>query len=800
VNEWSLVYEGLDPEREGLREALCTLGNGFFATRGAGEESSADGVHYPGTYIAGGYNRLTTEIAGRTIVNEDLVNLPNWLPLTFRPEDGDWFTLRAVDILDYRQELDMRRGVLSRRMSVRDSRGRETTLETRRIVHMREPHLAAIEFVITPRNWSGPIRVRSMLDGSVVNSGVARYRALSAKHLVVLERGACGDSGIHLLAETTQSRLRVAESACTRAYRGEEMVAVERTTILEEERVGQELAVEVREGERTTVEKIVALYTSRDAAVSEPSLEAEAALSRCGRFRELLESQETAWRHLWRRNDIRIEPPSDEQWILRLHAFHLLQTVCVNTVGLDVGVPARGLHGEAYRGHIFWDELFIFPFYNLRIPEVTRSLLLYRYRRLGAARRLARQAGYGGAMFPWQSGSDGREETQEIHLNPRSGTWGPDYSRNQRHVNAAIAYNVWQYYQVSGDRAFMERYGAETILEIARFFSSLSVLNAETERYEIRGVMGPDEYHESEPGSHEAGLRNNAYTNVMAVWVLERALEVLELLPARSRDDLVETLALRDDETERWHDILRKMTVCFHGDGIISQFEGYDALEELDWAGYRRRYGDIARLDRILKASGESPDRYKASKQPDVLMLFYLLPPKDLRRIFERLGYPLDDAAVTKTLRYYLDRTSHGSTLSKVVYASVMDRTNRARAWKLFLEALRSDVVDVQGGTTPEGIHLGAMAGTVDVVLRHYAGIDTTGPVIAFHPRLPPALTGLELSVRHRGRWFDVVIRGDRFRLEVEADGTEPVRVNVMGMSPELRPGGHYECALPKTT
>jgi trehalose/maltose hydrolase-like predicted phosphorylase len=799
VSEWSLAYEGFDPEREGLREALCTLGNGFFATRGAAEEATADGVHYPGTYFGGGYDRLSTDVAGRTIVNEDLVNFPNWLPLTFRPEEGDWFTLLAVDILAYRQELDMQRGVLSRRIRFRDTGGRETTVESRRIVHMWEPHIAAIEYVLTPHNWSGPIRVQSMLDGSVTNSGVPRYRALGSKHLTALELDGCGDSGVYLLAQTSQSRLQVAESACTRAFRDGVPVAAERRTIREPDRIGHELAFEVHEGEEVSVEKTVALYTSRDPAISEPSLEAREALTRCGRFAELLHSHERAWRQLWRRNDIRIEPSNDEQRILRLHIFHLLQTVCTNTVGLDVGVPARGLHGEAYRGHIFWDELFIFPFYNLRIPEVTRSLLLYRYRRLGAARRLARQAGYAGAMYPWQSGSNGREETQEIHLNPRSGTWGPDYSRNQRHVNAAIAYNVWQYYAVSGDRAFMERYGAEMILEIARFFASLSILNGATGRYEIRGVMGPDEYHESQPGTHEAGLKNNAYTNVMAVWVVERALEVLEILPARSRTDLVETLGLSDEETAHWRDILQRMTVCFHGDGIISQFEGYDDLAELDWAVYRERYGDIGRLDRILKAAGESPDRYKASKQPDVLMLV-LLPPKDLRRIFERLGYPFDDQTARKTLRYYLDRTSHGSTLSKVVYASVMDRTDRTAAWRLFCEALQSDVADIQGGTTAEGIHLGAMAGTVDIVLSHYAGIDTAGPVIAFHPRLPEALTGLELSVRHRGRWFDVTIKGDRFRLDVEPDGDEPVLVNVMGVTPALSPGGHYECILPKAT
>lgn len=162
--DWMLVYEGFDPERERLREALCTLGNGYFATRGAGEEAAADDIHYPGTYLAGGYNRLDTEIAGRVIENEDLVNLPNWLCLTFQPEDGDWLDLRAVEILSYRQTLHLKHGVLARRLRFRDRQGRETTLLSRRFVHMANPHLAAIETILTPENWSGRIRVRSALD------------------------------------------------------------------------------------------------------------------------------------------------------------------------------------------------------------------------------------------------------------------------------------------------------------------------------------------------------------------------------------------------------------------------------------------------------------------------------------------------------------------------------------------------------------------------------------------------------------------------------------------------------------
>lgn len=195
----------------------------------------------------------------------------------------------------------------------------------------------------------------------------------------------------------------------------------------------------------------------------------------------------------WSRAHV-VAEDSEVQRILNLYVFHLLQTASPHVTELDAGLPARGLHGEAYRGHVFWDDLFVFPFLAPRFPEVTRALLRYRWRRLPEARWAARAAGYTGAMFPWQSGGDGREETPRLHFNPRSGRWLPDNSRLQRHVGLAVAHNVWQHYEATKDSAFLAGFGGELLLEIARFFASLTT--REGERYVIRGVMGPDEYHD----------------------------------------------------------------------------------------------------------------------------------------------------------------------------------------------------------------------------------------------------------------------------------------------------------------
>ena len=775
---WTLVYDGFDPAQERLREALCTVGNGYFATRGAAPESPAGRLHYPGTYIAGCYNRLPTEITGRELEHEDLVNAPNWLPLTFRPAGGAWFSLEGVDVLAYRQEIDLRRGLLTRDIRVRDEDGRTTRVRDRRLVHMGAPHLAALETTVTPEDWSGRLEFRVALDGRVVNSLVERYRDLANQHLEPLEAAAIDDESLALTVHTHQSRIEITEVARTRVFLDGSPTAAERKTTSEEGYIGQEFSVDAVAGTPVVVEKVVALSTSRDRAISECGLTARAAVARAGDFAALLASHALAWEHLWRSFDIDLDIESDGDGagdgalasaiVVRLHIFHLLQTVSPNTTDLDVGVPARGLHGEAYRGHVFWDELFVLPLLNLRMPEITRALLRYRYRRLDEARAAARAAGFRGAMFPWQSGSDGREETPEVFLNPRSARWMRDHSRLQRHVGSAIAHNVWQYYQVTGDTRFLVEYGAEMICEIARFWASAARHNAELDRYEICGVMGPDEYHDRYPGADRPGLDNNAYTNLMAVWVLCRAPEVLDLLPADARAQLREKLALGDEELAAWDRISRRMKLVFHADGILSQFEGYGALEELDWEGYRKRYGHLYRLDFILESEGDTTNRYKLSKQADVLMLFYLFSSEELRALFERLGYPFEYETIPRNVDYYHRRSAHDSTLGRVADSWVLARADRPGSWDLFMVALASDVADIQGGTTPEGIHLGAMAGTVDVLQRCYTGLELRDDVLWLNPRLPRPVRRLHLLVRYRGHSLEVDITQDVLRVSTE--------------------------------
>jgi trehalose-phosphatase len=785
---WSMTFEGYDPDTERLREALCAVGNGYTVARGCAPESQADDAHYPGTYVAGLYNRLSDEISGQKVENESVVNLPNWLPLTFRINGGPWFDIDHAEVLSYRQWLDLRRATLHRRFRIRDTAARTTTVTQSRFVSMHDCHAMGLQMTVEAENWSGTIEFRSLINGTVQNTNVERYRDLSSIHLTVPEARSLTKDSVLLTTETNQSHNPVAVAARTTVWSGETPCPADYLVIDEDGQIGHQITAGITAGQAIAVEKIATIFTGRDHAISEPAEEAVRFLHHLGRYQDLHRDHAVAWAQLWERFDVELDENPDTLRVIRLHTLHLLQTVSPHSTDLDVGVPARGLHGEAYRGHVFWDALFVAPVLNLRQPGVSRALLDYRYRRLPEARRAARDAGFAGAMFPWQSGSSGREESQRLHLNPRSGRWNPDPSYRAHHVSIAIAYNIWQLYQVTGDVGYLIDSGGEMLLDIARFWVSLARFDDAQDRFVIRGVIGPDEFHSGYPGRVYDGIDNNAYTNVMAVWVIARALEALELMPLRDRLTLLEALDIGTADLANWDEVSRRMFVPFH-DGVISQFEGYEHLAELDWDAYRQRYGNIQRLDRILEAEDDDVNNYKASKQADVLMLLYLLSADELRELFTRLGYRFSPEQIPRTIEYYLARTSQGSTLSAVVHAWVLARSNRGRALEYFQQVLDSDVADIQGGTTPEGIHIAAMAGSIDLLQRCSTGLETRADRLVIGPLWPEKFGGFAFPIEYRGHRVNVRVAGRTATLSTDPGNAPPITIECRGRLYELAAG-----------
>jgi len=785
---WRLRYYDYQPAGERSREALLAVGNGYFGTRGAPEESRAGKVNYPGTYITGLYNRLVSRVADRDIENEDFVNATNWLPVTFRVEDGPWLDTDAASpfrIKSITRTLHFHQGVLAREMVVEDNRGRITKISSSRFASMSDPHKAAIRYTVTPCNYEGKIEIRSEIRGDHRNAGVERYDDLNQEHLAPVSEEVSEDR-VKLLVKTTRSNIMIATCARNRIFHNEHHL-VKQTGHTGRGLVGHIFELQGSKNCGIVLEKLISIYTSRDPGVEDPLARASATVESMTDYDGEMKSSERSWREIWDRIDVEIGGDREAQRLVRLHLFHMMVTASPHHAGLDSGIPPRGLHGEAYRGHIFWDELYMLPLYNIHFPEVTRSVLMYRYRRLDAARAYAKEHGYEGAMFPWQSGSDGREETQVIHLNPLSGEWGDDYSSLQRHISLAIAFNLCKYYQATDDLEFMEAFGAELLLDICKFWASKSVPDETDGKYHIHKVMGPDEFHEKLPDSSEGGLTDNAYTNIMVSWILDRAIALLEELTPGKSDPILDRLSLKEADLDRWNRIRHNLALHISDEGVVEQFRGYFDLEELDWDHYRQAYGDIHRLDRILKAEGKSPDDYKLSKQADFLMCFYNLGEAELTRIIREMGYSLPENYARINYDYYIRRTSHGSTLSRLVHARLANEMGlRETGWGLFMDALRSDLVDIQGGTTGEGIHCGVMAGTVYDVMAVFGGMDLRGDKPALVPSLPGHWKSLKFNFLFKGVGYHVRISQREIKISVKSSGKEKIKVHLCGTDFEV--------------
>jgi beta-phosphoglucomutase family hydrolase len=736
ADNWNLSYSDYVPEKEKTRETLLTIGNGYFGTRGALEECLGGEINYPGTYIAGLYNRLISKVGDRDIENEDFVNAPNWLPIRFKIGDGDWIKINKVEILDIERKLDFATGLLSKKIIIRDKTGKETQIVSKRFASMDNPHLAGISYEVTPLNYSAHITFESGLDGNIINDGVERYRQLNQKHIEPSLEGV-DDNVSFLQVKTTQSEILITQTAKRRLFLNDKEIKAESYHFQERGCVITRFGNHIEKNETYRLEKMVSIFTSMEWDTKNPLKEAMNLVLSSGDFENAFLRSKQRWIEIWNNIDIKIEGDRLAQKLLRMHLYHLMVSLSPNNKNIDASITARGLHGEAYRGHIFWDELFILPFYNVHFPEVAKAALMYRYRRLQNAREYATEYGYKGAMFPWQSGSDGREETQVVHLNPVTGKWGDDYSSLQRHVSLAIAYNTWQYFHVTNDIGFIENYGAEMFLEICRFWVSKTNYDEKTGRYSIKNVMGPDEFHEKYPGAKEGGLKDNTYTNLMVVWALTKANQFLEKIGNEAKQHIFTKTNLNQNEFNKWADIASKMNIVIE-DNILSQYDGYFKLKELDWDYYRHKYGNVYRMDRILKAEGKSADDYKVAKQADTLQLFYNLDKSEVDDILDKLDYHLDKDYLQENLEYYLQRTSHGSTLSRVVHAQLANMINDKKlSWDLYLDALTSDYNDIQGGTTGEGIHAGVMAGTVLISQQSFAGLNLKGNIVAFSPKLP---------------------------------------------------------------
>ena len=566
------------------------------------------------------------------VENESLVNVPNWLPLTFRVDRrllvrrgrhrGRWRTTSSST--SAAGSSPAAPGSATR--TAASSRSTQ-----RRFVSMRDPHLAGLETTLVAENWSGRLEVRSALDGTVRNAGVARYAAPRRRApRAAAAPTATNDEVVCLHVETNQSHIRIAEAARTRLFRDGERLSMRAATSSSARGTSACSSPSTSSrARRPVVEKIVALFTSRDTGISEPGEEAcdlglrhgrrlrRAARAPRGELAAPLGPHPDRARH-------RRRPGAAS---LHLHLFHLLADASRTTrrprrrrAGprpARRGLPRPRLLGRAV---------------HLPVPQPaaarssTRALLLYRYRRLDQARRQRRRAGFAGAMFPWQSGSNGREETQTMHLNPESGRWLPDASHLQRHVNAAIAYNVWQYFQATGDLEFLRFCGAEMMLEIARFWASVDDLRPRARPLRDQGRDGPRRVPRGLPRPRRARPRQQRLHERHGGLVpLPGASTRSRLCPRLSAAELRERLrSHRARSSTAGTTSAARCGSCFHDGGASASSRATSDLEELDWDALpASATATSTRLDRILEAEGDTPEplqAHQAGRRADAVL------------------------------------------------------------------------------------------------------------------------------------------------------------------------------------
>ena len=714
-DNWTVNETAFEPTRQHHTETVFTIGNGYLSTRGAFEEGYPQ--DHRATFIHGVFDAVP-------LVITELANAPDWLPLAVLL-DGERFSLDRGEVLEFKRELDLRTGLLSRVVRWRSPKGLTATLTFERFVSLADEHLAYIRSTVVPES-ACEVEFRAGLHGAMDNEGAAHWlrvdqgsRDLDGPLPAVFLHSRTRSSGIDWVGA-----MRLVGSGGRRS--GASVWDVDNAPTLV-------LKVKATAGKPVSAEKRVAQYTSRDLA---PGDVVDAALAHVGRadaWKAALKASADCWKTEWDRTNVTIEGDDEAQISVRYNLFQMLIAAPRHDNRVNIG--AKTLSGFGYRGHAFWDtEIFMLPLFTYTAPHIARNLLDYRYRNLPAARAKARGNGVEGAQFPWESADTGEEVTP---------SWLPHFADRNRlvriwtgdieiHISSDIAYAVHQYWRVTGDDAWMIEKGAELILDTAKFWASRAEWNADEERYEYRDVIGPDEYHEH--------VDNNAYTNRFAQWNLQTALEILEWLrgtaPERATT-LVEQLDLNDERLSHWRDVIERMHLHVSETGLIEQFDGYFRRQEVDLTALEPRTKSVQEIFGI-----EGCNQTQILKQPDVLMLQFLL----------QDHYTEDQ--IRTNYAYYNARTDHtyGSSLGPSIQAIVACMMGYPDdAYEHFIRAVRADLRDVRGNAR-DGIHGASAAGTWQAVVFGFAGLRLTADGWTVSPRLPRGWKRLSFSFTYRGQ------------------------------------------------
>ncbi|MFH1381042.1 MAG: glycosyl hydrolase family 65 protein [Candidatus Omnitrophota bacterium] len=747
AGNWQIEENGWDAKNQAVCESQFTLGNGCISSRGALEENPYDSSS--GTYLAGLFDNTGAQVT-------ELVNIPN--PFYFKiVSQGEKLDNVAMDVLEHKRILDMKKGILLRKTVFLDSRKKRFSYESLKCISMSDKHLGFMRIYLTALDSQASLTIQSGVDTSVVNKGVLTEGR--KKHFYTTNVSAEKNIS-YVEVQTFQKNISIAYGSHLSVISKDRKFDVSEPTF----------KLKLKKGETVCFTRIFSTYSSlsvRQKDLKTKVIKSAKQAVKTG-FDRILNISAEAWAKKWNMADIKVSGDKEVEKALRFNIYHMIISA---SESMDASVGARTLSGDGYRGHIFWDtEFFMLPIFTYTFPKIAKNLLKYRYNRLDAARKIAKNEGYKGALFPWES-ADGGEDVTPTWAKDLDGTIIEIKTMDQEmHINSDIAYGLWQYYDVTKDEKFLTSYGAEILFETAKFWVSKAELNKKTKEYEIKNVMGPDEFHED--------INNNAYTNIMARWNLIRAYTAFTMLKAKSPAKLkilLKKIKLKVSDIKKWRGIASSIKISYARDKkLIEAFDGY----------FNRRDVRITAIDRNfmpLFPKGVTPrnvGKTKLIKQADVVMLLYLMPD-----IFSQAEKRINYA-------YYEKRTLHKSSLSVSTHSIMASETgNQGRAFQYFFNSLMADLRNLHGNTR-EGMHAASLGGTWQAVINGFCGMRIRKGNLSFYPNLPDRWKGISFKVRWRNNILRISIFHDRVAIFCYGKKQkDPIFIGIYGKLHQLEPG-----------
>lgn len=739
IDPWAIVEEGFDPGRNRVSESIFSVGNEYMGVRGYPEEGYS-GDSLTGSYFNGLFEEMEVAAHYKGIIRSlrFMVNAVDWL-YTRLTVDGETLDLAKSQVRDFRRTLDFRTGTYSREFIWNLESGKSLKLVFTRLVSMTNSHLGGQRITLTPLNFSGTVSVRTGLDFSIIHEDQGRgfWKSL---------RGGSSE-GIHaMLAQTVNTGNRLFSGFKTYSE-----ATLSLDEVSEELFVGQDLTLRLEQGQTTLFDKLVVNYTEKelsaeDDRVWERGRELAVQFTATG-LDKMLEEQAAYWRGVWESSDITIEGDDENQQGIRFCIFQLYQTYHGDNPGFNIG--AKGLTGEAYRGLAFWDtESYCLPFYIFNNPKAAKSLLEFRYKSLPEAQQRAQNVDCKGAFYPIAT-IDGTESCD---------LW--QHSNLQLHVGTAVAYGLWHYVKIVGDKAFLYDKGVEMLIQIARFYATRGQWGQKTGQYGYYGVMGPDEF--------QLMVNNNAYINLMAKKMFEYTLEAIEEMQREAGEQfsrLAERLELEEEECEHWRHLAEHMRIPKDEEsGVYEEHDGFFDMPHIDIHSI-----PVTDFPLYSNWSYDRLYRYDMIKQPDVLMFMFLY----------NQQFPLEEKKAN--YEYYEPRCIHESSLSPSIHSILAAEIGYyEEAYRFFEFATRLDL-DNYNRNTREGLHTTSIAAAWMNIVYGFGGMRSDGEELILNPSLPKRWSGYS---------FNLVYQGIRLKVTVEREKVE-VQSLTKGENVELLIYGH---------